>query len=268
MSAGSSTEDERSRLVAERDVLLQSLDDLENERLAGGIDEESYRALHDDYTARAAAVIRALRDGVDARPSEPKPTRSRRVVVVTAIVVFAVGAGVALAAAVGDRLPGETSSGNSPTTRGSDQTANAVRKRLEDAITRNPNDVTSRTLLARLLAENGDLAAALRQYDEIIRIDPTSAEAYAESGRIVYFARQYDDARARLDTALMLNPEFADARFFRAIVLAEQFLDFRGAQGDLQRYLVAQPNGVYADQARQLLADVTAALDSPSTTTP
>src|SRR5262249_38766367 len=60
--------EDRARLEAERDVLLKSLDDLEAEHAAGGIDDESYQTLRDDYTARAAAVIRALRDGVDARP--------------------------------------------------------------------------------------------------------------------------------------------------------------------------------------------------------
>ena len=58
--------DAGDELEDERDFLMQSLDDLELERESGGIDDESYHELHDDYTARAAAMIRALRDGVDA----------------------------------------------------------------------------------------------------------------------------------------------------------------------------------------------------------
>ena len=46
----------RRQLEDERDFLMQSLDDLELERESGGIDDESYAELHDDYTARAAAV--------------------------------------------------------------------------------------------------------------------------------------------------------------------------------------------------------------------
>src|SRR5439155_17950664 len=78
---------DRERLESERDFLLQSLDDLELEHESGGIDDESYAQLRDDYTARAAAVLRALRDGVDARP-EPAPATStrRRVVVIAAVV--------------------------------------------------------------------------------------------------------------------------------------------------------------------------------------
>ena len=79
---------------------MRSLDDLELERENGGIDDESYAELHDDYTARAAAVIRTLRDGVDVTPAPmpaaPGHTR-RRVLLIAGIAVFAVLAGVSLA---------------------------------------------------------------------------------------------------------------------------------------------------------------------------
>jgi uncharacterized protein (TIGR02996 family) len=279
MSPAASTDpDERSRLEAERDVLLRSLDDLENERADGGIDEESYRTLHDDYTARAAAAIRTLRDGVDSRPTEVPKSRSRRLVVVAVIVVFAIGAGVALATSIGDRLPGQTGSGNTPAVSTADPTGAAVRKKLQDAIAKNPNDVASRLLFAQFLAEKGDLEAGLRQWDEVIEIDPTNAEAYAQSGRALYIVGTSAPAsdveaimqksKARLDKAVTLDPGFADARYFRSIVLAYEFQDYRAAQGDLQRYLLAEPDGTYAEDARTLLAQVTDALESPSTTVP
>ena len=47
-------------LEEQRDFLLRSLDDLERERDAGDIEPEDYRTLRDDYTARAAAVLRAI----------------------------------------------------------------------------------------------------------------------------------------------------------------------------------------------------------------
>ena len=52
--------DERAALEEERDFLLASLDDLERERAAGDVDDHDYRTLRADYTARAAAVLRAL----------------------------------------------------------------------------------------------------------------------------------------------------------------------------------------------------------------
>jgi cytochrome c-type biogenesis protein CcmH len=267
----------KAELESERDFLLRSLDDLEAERAAGSIDDESYRALHDDYTARAAATIRALRDGVDALPRPPAVPWQRRAVVIGVIVLFAVGAGVALAAALGARLPGQTSSGNTSAPTNRPSSFEKRRQQLEASISRNPNDVPSRLLLARFLEADNDLAGALKQYDAVIGVDPKNAEAYAQSGRLLYLTARaapadaptlVDQSKARLDMAIDLDGQYPDARYFRAIVLANEFQDFATAQNDLQRYLILAPNGPFADQARQLLASVTNALESTTTSRP
>ena len=275
---------DRAQLERERDFLLRSLDDLERERDKGSIDDESYERLHDDYTARAAAVIRTLRDGVDVRPVAPPTSRRRKVLTAVGVVVFATLVAVALAAALGARLPGDTSSGNTGASRpstGANQISVAERiRRLEATLAENPDDVASRLLLARFLEADGDLAGALEQYDEVLTRAPTSAEAEAQAGRILYLTAQaavksnpgavdglVQQARSRLDQAISINPELADARFFRAIVLATEFGAFAAAQNDLQRYLILAPQGQFADQARRLLAEVTGALEA-STPTP
>src|SRR5205814_289799 len=145
--------DDRGELERERDFLLKSLDDLETERAAGNIDDASYTELHDDYTARAAATIRALRDGVDARAAPPAVPWRRRGLVVAGIVAFAVLAAVSLAAALGARLPGQTSSGNAQQAAPSSGERKA---RLQAAADKTPNDPQPRLALARFLEESGD----------------------------------------------------------------------------------------------------------------
>src|SRR6202035_5019941 len=233
---------------------------------AGGIDDEAYQRLHEDYTARAAATIRALRDGHDTRPTPEPISRRRRVLTAGGVVVFVVLAGLALAAALGARLPGQTSSGKPPPSSPPSLSTAQRRQQLQAAVTRNPQDVASRMLLAEFLEAENNYAGALQQYDAIMAIDPTNAIAEAQGGRILYLtakavpaahAADLDSrARARLDHAIQLNPQYADAHFFRAIILAEEFQDFTDAQNDLQHYLVLAPNGTFADQARQLLAQV------------
>jgi cytochrome c-type biogenesis protein CcmH/NrfG len=279
-------DESREQLEREREFLLRSLDDLERERDKDTIDDESYERLHADYTARAAAVIRALRDGVDARPAAPPISKRRRVLTIVGVVAFGVIAAVALAAALGVRLPGETSSGN--TGGGARPTATisieARIERLQAAVAANPDDRASRLLLARFLEADGDLAGALQQYDEVLARDPNNADAEAQAGRILYLTAQaavksapdqvdslVQRSRARLDHAVSLDPMYPDARFFRAIVLANEFGDFSAAQNDLQRYLVFAPNGPFANQARALLVEVTNALDGtpiPTTAPP
>ena len=278
-------DESREQLERERDFLLRSLDDLEREREKGTIDDESYERLHADYTARAAAVIRTLRDGVDTRPVAPRTSNRRRVLTLVGVVAFGVVVAVALAAALGARLPGETSSGNSgePTTAAT-LTPEQRMERLQRAVEANPEDRASRLLLARFLEADGDLAGALQQYDTVLVQDPTNADAEAQAGRILYLTAQaavksapdqvealIQESRARLDRAVRLAPQYPDARFFRAIVVATEFGDFPAAQNDLQRYLLLAPNGAFADQARALLAEVTNAIDGtpiPPTTLP
>lgn len=52
-----------------------------------------------------------------------------------------------------------------------------------------------------------------------------------------------------------------------AIVLANEFGAFSAAQSDLQRYLVMAPNGAFATDVRNLLAQVTTALERTTGTT-
>jgi tetratricopeptide (TPR) repeat protein len=276
----------RLQLEQERDFLMKSLDDLELEHESGGIDDESYTELHDDYTARAAAVLRTLRDDIDARP--PPPVRSRRVArtrvaTVAVIVVFALVAGVSLAFALGARLPGQTASGNSG---GSTSTTNGALANLAKQITAlqaqvnaSPNDFDLRLQLARAYEANGDVANALKQSDAAITIDPNRAEGHANAARLLYLASEQvasgsernqlvAQALAGFDKAVQVNPDFADAYYFRAVLYAFASRDYLRSQIDLQNYLVRAPNGPWASQARSLLTQVTNALESPSTTVP
>jgi uncharacterized protein (TIGR02996 family) len=254
--------EERQELEQERDFLLKSLDDLEGERSAGNIDAESYTELHDDYTARAAATIRTLRDGIDARPTPPPSSWRRRGLVIGGIVALAVLASVTLAAALGARLPGQTSSGNAPAASTSRDGRQA---RLQAAVDANPNDATVRLALARFLEESGDMVGSLKQLDEAVRVAPENADALADAGRVRFIVagqvpspdaqRQLvASARSLLDRAVQANPDHADAHFYRAVVLLEGFNEVDAAVSEFQRYLVLAPDGPFATQARNALA--------------
>jgi tetratricopeptide (TPR) repeat protein len=270
---------EREQLEQERDFLLRSLDDLELEHESGGIDDESYAELHDDYTARAAAAIRALRDGVDNRPEPAPPVPAkRRVAIVAAVVVFAVVAGGVLAAALGARLPGQTASGNSAarSTKLTKQQLAARIATLEARANASPNDYQVRLDLARAYEQNNDIVNALRQSDAAIKIDPNRPEAHANAGRLLYLSSEnatsdsdrsslIASAKAGFDTAIAVGPDYADTYYFRGILFAFALRDFARSQTDLQSYLVRAPNGQWSNAARTLLSQVTAQL-TPSTT--
>jgi cytochrome c-type biogenesis protein CcmH/NrfG len=263
--------EERQELEQERDFLLKSLDDLESERSAGNIDDESYRELHDDYTARAAATIRVLRDGVDARPAARRVSWRRRGIVIGGIVALAALAAVTLAAALGARLPGQTSSGNAPTASASPSRGER-QSRLEAAVKANPNDAGARLALARFLEERGDVVGSLKQLDEAVRVAPENADALANAGRVRFIVsgqvpspdaqRQLvTSSRTLLDRAVQADPNNADAHFYRAVLLLDGYKEVDAAVGEFQRYLVLAPDGQFATQARNALAQT---LEQPS----
>jgi tetratricopeptide (TPR) repeat protein len=187
-------------LVEERDFLLRSLDDLERERAAGDVSDVDYATLHRTYTARAAAVLRALeREGPPPGPA-PRP-RQRTLAVATGVAALAVAAGLAVASASGSRLPGDTATGDVRATGAS---------RLADA--------------ARLAKD--DPQRALELYDEVLADEPDNVRALSERGLLLAslgasFGRPalVTEGRRSVEAAVELAPGDPEVLFSRALTL-------------------------------------------------
>lgn len=247
------TEDPREE---EREFLLRSLDDLEAERAAGSIDDETYQRLHDDYTARAAITVRAMRDGnpaADAALDAPPQSRRHRVLVVGGLIVFAVIAATTMAFALGARLPGQTITGNSQAR--SQVTTQQRQQALEATVAKHPTNAEARLALARFLLGRRDLRGALESFQTAAGLDPTNPEPFAYSGWIIRLQGFPDQALQILDKAVSVNTNYPDAHFFRGFVLLRDKKDPKRAIPDFQQYLVAAPGSPLADQVRALLAE-------------
>jgi tetratricopeptide (TPR) repeat protein len=198
--------------------------------------------------------------------------------------VFAIAAGTSLAYALGARLPGQTASGNSqasaPTTTTPAQAALSKKiTDLEKQVNANTDDYDLRLELARAYEENGDLANALKQSDDAITIDANRPEANANAARLIYLASQsapkqtakdqlISQALAGFNKAIEVGPDYPDSYYFRAVLYSQSLRDYARAQVDLQTYVRNAPDGTWAELARTLLAQVTKALETPSTTVP
>jgi cytochrome c-type biogenesis protein CcmH/NrfG len=249
----------------EQEFLFRSLDDLDAERDAGGIDEETYARLHADYTARAAAAVRAERSGRDVDPEAPATSARRRVAVVGGLVVFAAVAAVVLAFALGARLPGQTITGDP---RGGPAVTTKQRERaLEAVVKANPSDAHAHLALARFRLGNQDAAGALTEYQTAAALDPTNAEPFAYSGWIIRLQGYPDQGLALLDKAIGVDGSYPDARFFRGFVLLRDKDRPAAAIPDFQQYLVLQPDSPLAGQVRSLLAQAVAATSPSSSST-
>lgn len=202
-------------LIEEREFLLQSIRDLEAEYAAGDLDEADYRSLRDDYTARAAAVLRRLEgpsDSTTAAPVELSGTnggssnqprrkaagRGRAVAAAVILALVSAGAGYAVATSSGERLATDEASGD-------------IVEGSTDRITK-----------AQLLVSEGRILEAVRVYDELLREDPENPVALAQRGWLLVQVGEpslIDSGLASIDRAIALEPDFADAWFFRGMTL-------------------------------------------------
>jgi hypothetical protein len=183
MSGEAAPSETPSALADERDFLLRSLDDLEAELLAGNIDPDTYRVLHDDYTARASAVIKAIEAGtVEDASGTARVSPLMRLLTIGGIVVFAIVAAVLLAHAVGQRRPGQeitgdASTGGTPTTVPiATEVANA-----KAAAAAAPKSYDARIRYARTLMTVAPVDA-INEFIVAAHLDPTQPEPYAYTG--------------------------------------------------------------------------------------
>jgi tetratricopeptide (TPR) repeat protein len=212
----------REELEEERDFLLASLRDLEREREAGELADRDYQALHDDYTARAAVVLRALERSKDrpaAGRNRPRPVGSRRSLGLTIAVVVAIAglAGVSVAAFSGQRQAGAPLTGSLPDT---------PQGRMQQALQ---------------LESQGQAAEALKIYDELLRADPRNVQALAYRGWLLKRAGLPDKAMESLDQAVAIDPKFPDAHFFRGMVLYQDRNDPAGAVTEFRLFMSNNP---------------------------
>jgi tetratricopeptide (TPR) repeat protein len=187
--------DPTSPLEDQRDFLLRSLEDLEREHAAGDVDEHDYRALKDDYTARAARVLRSLEAGQTTTAAVAGRRRSpgRKLVALAAVVAFAVLAGVLVGQAAGRRDPGDTATGD---------VRQSTSEKLREAQRR---------------ASEGEYDDAIELYDEVIVDDPTNVEALTYRGWTL-FLDEDEEALPALVDATTVDPNYPDAHAFLAVL--------------------------------------------------
>ena len=249
--------DARAALEEERDFLLRSLRDLDREHAAGDVDDGDYEALKDDYTARAAAAIRAIDDHDEAIRSLRQPRDWRRTALVLVLVgVVAVGAGWVVFRNAGTRAPGQGLTGDAR-----QDSANLILQ---------AQGLTGQAQ-ASLQAGDGRKAleqfeSAIRSYDRALEISPDNVQAMTYRGWVLHTialnseesVRASLDAQAKqyLNEAIAIDPSYADARVFRAI-LERNAGEFTAAKADLDAvdmraippYMTQMVNSVREDVA-------------------
>jgi len=246
--------DRLAELEEERRFLLRSLADLEREREAGDVDDADYRVLRDGYTARAAAVLRAIEDG-SAAVAARGPRRPGRVAMwVLLTLAVATLAGWLVARSSGQRLAGQTVTGG--------QEVEGVAASLAEA---------------RLFLAQGDYAAAAGAFRLVLDEEPSNVEARTYTAWLLVLSspgaspdvREVALERATADFRAVIadDPDYADARCLYAVTLG-RFLtepDLEAARAEARRCLDTDPPVGMAQLVESFLASLDAAGSTTST---
>lgn len=210
--------DELAALEEQRDFLLASIEDLDREYAAGDLDDDDHRALRDDYTARAAATLRAIDQQQAAFADARRPrSRGRTLAVLAGVLAFAAIAGLLVARSLGARGEGETASGGISAAKSPSQRAQACQQLMNPqtptpavecftgVLKDDPRNVVANTWLAWQLELSSDLmpkaqAAELRRsvetlLERAVKDDPRYS--YALAFRAVVAFRHGDPAKAK-----------------------------------------------------------------------
>lgn len=215
MSAGRLDPDELALLEEERDHLLASLDDLDREHDAGDMDDADYRTLRDDYTVRAAEVLRAIEE-CHALVGSGRADRhvGRTVAVVAGVIALAAVAGVLVAQNSGQRGGGAIS--------GAVDTQRARLATCQQASFQEPAD-------------------GVECYDEILADAPDNVEALTYQGWALIRLDRVEEGAANLERVVEIDPDYPDARVFRAVV-AKRGGDYELAAAEIDRFYRNDPS--------------------------
>ena len=250
-------------LEEERRFLLDSLRDLEREHEKGEIADRDYESLKDDYTVRAAEVLRAIKAN-EAAAADPLATddlddagaagedtrvsgvgrrkRSRKLVAWVVIAGMVVLGGASVFALAGGRTPGSPATGSA---------ANTPAERLS---------------LAHQLESQGNAVDALKQYDAVLKQDPNNIEALTYRGWLLRLAGLVDQGQASIEKAVSLDPNFPDAHFFRGMILFQDRNDPAGAIPEFETYLASNPSPDTVQAVQGVLAQAKQAAATTAST--
>lgn len=228
-------------------LALEALRDVEADRRAGSLDEESYAREREDAERHAVETRRAL-DAATPRqpgPSDAPPRRGR-------LIGAAIGGVLALLLLVGWALPAPFGLAER------DARLERIRQ-LTEAVSHNPRDTAALAELSDLYLAGGgerDVAAALASLLLLRDAAPDSRDANQRLVTLLVRAGSWADASQATDVyARVVGESDPDIPFFRGLIARGQG-DVVAARQQFQRFLQLAPNDDRAPMVQGLLGDL------------
>ena len=218
---------ERADLSVEREVLLQSLQELEVELAQGRLEPEDYERLKATDEQRLLGVMDRLEALAAARPSssseqpdQPRSAWGPAIAVSLVVVILSVGTYGFLQWRTINRLVDIQTerTGQMPDPR-------QMVARLEARLKENPDDVQGQMMAGRSYMVLERMDDAKNAYEKVLELDPRNHEAHYNLGVIMIEQRKFDDpkifeaALKHFDRVLVDRPNEPGVNWYKGLAL-------------------------------------------------
>ena len=127
-------------------------------------------------------------------------------------------------------------------------------KGYDEAIRLNPQSAEAYYKRGVVYHSLGHFEQAIADYDEVIRLNPEYAEAYINRGSACYELGQFEQVIKNYDEVIRLNPKDAGAYYNRGLAYKEQGKKAR-AITDLEKFITLTDNPQWIKTARQQIEE-------------
>lgn len=118
--------------------------------------------------------------------------------------------------------------------------ADAARAYIDEALALKRNYSDAIFFIAQMDITEGNVDSALQAARAVTAIEPQNPVRFFQLGLLHFSERQYAEAAAAFSRAITLNPDYANARYYRALA-ADTLGDPEAARSDLEIVLAANP---------------------------
>jgi len=119
-------------------------------------------------------------------------------------------------------------------------------------------------------SKSGQVDDAIKSYNQAAQLDPPgAAQYYFNEGAVMTNSGKVDDAIAAFDKSIAADPNRADAYYWKGVNMigkatlkGDKMVAPDGTADAFNKYLELQPNGPFAEPAKQMLASIGASVET------